>query len=158
MNMLIVYDSYFNNTKQIANAIAEAFPGSSLKPAKEVSINEIRNYNLIIAGSPTRAFRPTEDLSKLIKSLPLNALKNCKVAAFDTRIDLEAIKQKMWKKMVHAGGYAAPVIHKRLIKKGATGICEPEGFYVLDNEGPLKPGELERAYQWGLFVRLEFQK
>jgi hypothetical protein len=53
---------------------------------------------------------------------------------------------------VHAGGYAAPTILKMLCKKGATPLVEPEGFYVLDTEGPLKDNEIERAFAWGVSI------
>jgi hypothetical protein len=85
----------------------------------------------------------------LIKAIPKDALREIKIAAFDTRIALETINSKVLKKIVHTGGYASKPIAKRLVKKGAQQIAEPEGFIVLDNEGPLKENELTRAKAWG---------
>jgi flavodoxin I len=45
-------------------------------------------------------------------------------------------------------GYAAPKIAKSLIAKGGRQVAPPEGFIVLDKEGPLRDGELERAAAW----------
>ena len=33
-------------------------------------------------------------------------------------------------------------------KAGGNLIVPPEGFYVEDTEGPMKPGEIERAAAW----------
>jgi flavodoxin I len=35
-----------------------------------------------------------------------------------------------------------------LIKKGGSQVLAPAGFFVLNTEGPLKEGELERAAEW----------
>jgi flavodoxin I len=50
--------------------------------------------------------------------------------------------------MVNFGGYAAAPSAALLKKKGGEQIAPPEGFLVQDREGPLKPGELERAASW----------
>jgi hypothetical protein len=62
-----------------------------------------------------------------------------KVAAFDTRIPSK------WVKLF---GFAAPKIARRLVKMGGTLVIEPEGFFVLDSEGPLAEGEVARAAIW----------
>ncbi|MBN2806939.1 MAG: flavodoxin family protein [Prolixibacteraceae bacterium] len=156
MKTLILFDSYFGNTEKIARAFAKAFEGDqefAIKRNHETTPEELSNYDLLIVGSPTRGFQPTEDVAKLIKSIKPGALKNTKIAAFDTRVALESIHNKLLKGMVHLGGYAAKPIAARLCKKGATQVIEPEGFFVMDTEGPLKEGELERAEAWGLKIR-----
>jgi hypothetical protein len=50
--------------------------------------------------------------------------------------------------MVSVFGYAAKPIADRLVRKGGELVGEPMGFIVLDAEGPLKEGELERAASW----------
>lgn len=152
MQTLILFDSYFGNTEKIARAIAKAFEGDrefTIKRNNEAAAEELANYNLLIIGSPTRGFQPTEDVAKLLKALPAKSLTDIKVAAFDTRVLLETIKSKFFRKVVDVGGYAAKTINKKLVQKGAVSILEPEGFYVMDTEGPLQDGELERAENWG---------
>jgi len=51
--------------------------------------------------------------------------------------------------VVRKGGYAAPRIAEQLEKAGGTLIAPAEGFFVVDKEGPLRDGELERAAAWG---------
>jgi len=43
---------------------------------------------------------------------------------------------------------AVEILKARLQKKGAVLIIPPEGFFVQGTEGPLLPGELERAADW----------
>lgn len=152
MKTLLLFDSYFGNTELIARAIAKGFQtieNFEIKRTKDVHASELSLYDLLIVGSPTRGFRPTDDVSKLIQETRKNALQKIKVATFDTRVDLASIKSKILRKVVHTGGYAAKPLSERLRKKGAIIIIEPKGFYVLDTEGPLKDGELEKAEEWG---------
>ena len=156
MKTLLLFDSYFGNTEKIARAIAKAFENDSnfqIKRNNEATTEELSTYELLIVGSSTRGFQPTEEVAKLIKGIKPGALKKTKIAAFDTRLALENIHNKLLKGMVHMGGYAAKPIAARLFKKGAIQMIEPEGFYVMDTEGPLKEGELERAEAWGKKIK-----
>jgi hypothetical protein len=99
-------------------------------------------------GSPTRAFRPTEGITAFLKNLSPSALDGVKAAAFDTRIELEDINPKFFRFIIKMGGYADKIIARRLEKAGAELALEPTGFAVVESEGPLKEGELERAAEW----------
>jgi len=151
MKALVVYDSFFGNTEQIAQAI-----GRALGSPEEVEVLRVGNVKpeqltgleLLIVGSPTRGFRPTPAISNLLKSVPKNGLKGVKVAAFDTRIALSDIDSRILPVFVKVFGYAAKPIADGLTKKGGELIIPPEGFFVKGSEGPLKDGELERAADW----------
>lgn len=58
------------------------------------------------------------------------------------------IKNKVFRFVVKTGGFAAKSIEKKLKMKGGHPVVEPAGFEVLDKEGPLLEGELERAAVW----------
>lgn len=151
MKTLILFDSYFGNTELIARAVANAInPETTFtKRINETSSADLDGINLLIIGSPTRGFRPTEAVTAFFKEkLPAN-LNGIKVAVFDTRIALETIKSKAFRFIVNTGGYAASTMAKQLVKKNASLIASPEGFLVTGEEGPLKDGELERAAGWG---------
>jgi flavodoxin len=147
MKALVIYDSVFGNTEKIAQAIGAALNSPPL-PVGQVTVEQLRGLNLLVIGSPTRGFRPTEGISKLLKGLPKNHLAGVRVAAFDTRIVLETINSKALRFLVDKGGYAASTIAKTLEKKGGKLAVAPEGFLVTGEEGPLKDGELERAAMW----------
>ena len=159
MKILVIYDSVFGNTEKIAQAIAQAVSqaiasgkGAALD-VKLVHVAKIQPYqmedsDLLVVGSPTRGFRPTEDLAHLLERLAPKALQGKRVAAFDTRLKADEQKSAFTRFIVRSGGYAAKRIAERLKKAGAVLIVPPEGFYVADVEGPLKDGELERAAAW----------
>jgi flavodoxin len=154
---MVIYDSEFGNTAQVARAIAEGL-GSALDEPEEVGLQQIggtfpdqlAGLDLLVVGSPTQRFRPTSGTSNFIKRIPKHALKGVKVAGFDTRLTEEEIKAHGFlSKMVELFGYAAEPISERLAKKGGEVVMPPEGFTVAGMEGPLSEGELERAKVWG---------
>ena len=151
MNALVVYDSYFGNTEQIAQAIGRSLEHGQtvvVKAADQVTAAELHGADLLIVGSPTRSFRPTPGVSQWLKQLKDNDLRGVRVAAFDTRIRLDTIESTPLRFMVKTGGFAAKSIAKLLTRKGGTLAAPPEGFTVDGEQGPLTAGELERAAAW----------
>ena len=63
-------------------------------------------------------------------------------AAFDTRVT----------KVRHLPGSAARSAARAGRRHGFRRATDPESFYVLDVDGPLAEGELERARAWGRSV------
>ena len=147
MKALVIYDSVFGNTEKVAQAISTALNTSAL-PVGDVTPEMLTGLDLLVIGSPTRGFRPTEAVTKLLNDLPKKHLAGVKVAAFDTRILLDTINSKALRFLVDKGGYAASKIAKALEKKGGMQIAEPEGFLVTGEQGPLKGGELVRSATW----------
>lgn len=151
MKSLVIYDSVFGNTEMVAKAIGAALePSGAVEtlPVGQATAEKMRGLDILIVGSPTRGFRPTEDLAKLLEALPKDHLRGVRVAAFDTRMVLELIDSAAVRFMVSKGGYAAGRIAKTLEKKGGKPAVPPEGFFVNGEKGPLKDGELERAAGW----------
>ena len=150
-NTLVIFDSVFGNTEKIARAIAAGLGSPAtvaIVQAGEARVEHLGKVGLLVVGSPTRGFRPTETLAELLKRIPPNALKGIRVAAFDTRLKADELSSAGVRFIVKAGGYAAKRIAEGLKKAGGNLIVPPEGFYVEDTEGPLKAGELERATRW----------
>jgi flavodoxin I len=152
MKTMVVYDSAFGNTEQIAQAI-----GRALGPAEDVEIARVANVTpgqlagltLLIVGSPTQKFRPLGTITGFLKAIPTAGLRDARVAAFDTRMTQANVdKVRILAFFVRIFGYAAKPMADRLVKKGGTLAVPPEGFYVADTEGPLLEGELERAAGW----------
>jgi flavodoxin len=157
MKALVIYDSVFGNTEQIARVIAASLATKSsveIYRAGEETQQQLAGYDLLVVGSPTRGFRPTEAVTALLKRLRPKELQGVQVAAFDTRFNADEIDSSGLRFIVKTGGYAAKRIADRLKKAGGSLAAPPEGFYVKDTEGPLKDGEIERAARWaaGLFT------
>jgi len=140
MKTLVVYDSVYGNTKQIARAIGGAINGDvKVLHASEVNPSELEGIDLLIVGAPTQAGRPSPAMRDFLAKISKSVIKGISVAAFDTRISA---------KWVGIFGYAAGKIASNLKKKGGSLILLPEAFFVKGTEGPLKEGELERAAAW----------
>lgn len=138
MKPLVIYDSKYGHTEQVALAIGEAIDGQVIH-ISEVNPAALKEYDLVILGSPTHGGFPTEGIHNLSKTN--RAFRDIDMAAFDTRTKTTIF------------GYAAPKIAKNLEKNGAKLLAPPEGFYVMGTEGPLMDGELARAVSWVKSIR-----
>ena len=117
MKSLVIYDSVFGNTEKIAQAIAEGLGSNRevvLLPVGAVTTDQLAGYDLLVFGSPTRGFRPTEALGALLKGIPPKALQGVKVAAFDTRFKADELESAGVRFIVKTGGYAAKRIASQL--------------------------------------------
>jgi flavodoxin I len=144
MKAIVIYDSLYGNTEKIAQAIGEGF-GSEAKVIKvgEVKAEDIAPFHFMVIGSPTQGGRPTKAIQNFLNTLPAEALKEKRLAAFDTR--LKGVFPKIF-------GYAAPRIETAVKEKGGNATAQPQGFFVTGSKGPLVEGEIERAIAWAKSV------
>jgi len=152
MKALIFYDSVYGNTKKIAEAVADGFrelkAECRLIHATEVTAAAVAAADLVVIGSPTRAFRAVDSVVKALKD-PGIPYDGKKFAAFDTRIDPADIKSGFFRRIVTSFGYATDQIVKLAVKRGAVPVADPVGFCVTGKEGTiLRKGEAERAFGW----------
>lgn len=147
MKALVVYDSVFGNTEKVAQTMGEALGAQALRVG-DVKAEHVTGLDVLVVGSPTRAFSPTPAIKRWVSGLPSRSLQGVKVAAFDTRMAIEDVNNGFLTFMVKIFGYAAKPIGDRLVRKGGDLVLSLEGFYVKGSEGPLKDGELERAADW----------
>jgi flavodoxin len=141
MKVLVVYDTLYGNTEKIARAIAGAVAPPDIVRiirAGEASTADLEGVGLLFLGSPTQGGQATKVMQAFLDNIPAGALKNIRVAPFDTR---------MKSKFVKLFGYAAGRIETSLKEKGGT-LLSPGLFVVKGNKGPLVDGEEERAKEW----------
>jgi len=154
MKALIIYDSFFGNTEQVAKTIGNALTvladhvNVQTLRVQDVRPELLQGLDLLIVGSPTRAFKATTPITNLLKALPRQRLRGIKAAAFDTRIPLEDINSMIGRFFINRFGYAAEKIARSLQKHGAELVVPAAGFAVRASEGPLQEGELQRAAHW----------
>ena len=165
MRAVIVVESMFGNTDEIAKAVAAGL-SQTLESAridvKVVPVTEAPeavpdNVDFLVVGGPTHAFgltreRTREDavrqgghpmggadvgVREWLAAAP-QAHGHVAFAAFDTRVEKKGLP-----------GSAAKGIDKRLRHLGYERLHGPASFYVEGIDGPLRPGEVERARAWG---------
>jgi len=164
MNVRIVFESMYGNTREIADAIAEGARAAgaqvSVEPVSAASGDG--GADLLVVGGPTHMHGLTTEMSRRMAAHAakedghdldpagtegpglrtwlrrLGKAEGASAAAFDTRGDAKAALT----------GSAARGIARRLHHHGYT-VAERESFLVDDAEGPLAEGELERARSWG---------
>jgi flavodoxin len=140
MRILVVYDSVYGNTEQIARAIGGAIANDvRIFHVREVEPSELKGIDLLIIGAPTQGGRPTPVIQDFLKKVSEPDIRGMNIATFDTRISA---------KWVGIFGYAAGRIARSLKKKGGNLLLDPEPFFVEGTKGPLKEGEPERAVAW----------
>lgn len=152
MKIQVIYDSKFGNTKKVADAVVTALDRGnevSVVHVDKVDTDKLQEFDILIFGAPTHAFRPSQPMKAFLKRIPNNSLSGVKAAVFDTRATEKSINEKwLLKFMVRLFGYAAKPLSKTVKKKGAEIVGEPVGFCVADTKGPLIESELERAKEW----------
>ena len=150
MQVLIVYDSVFGNTKAVAEAVSKAFkePEVTLVKVSEASVSLVEKAEVLLVGSPTRAMSPMPSIIAWLKALDKDALKGKRTAVFDTRMDSEELDSKVYSFFEGLFGHAVESMEKALKRKGAKLVMRGEGFIVTASEGPLRDGETDRATEW----------
>jgi flavodoxin I len=150
MNTLIIYDSTFGNTAQIAQAMADSLGEHGtvrIALAVEAGLTEMKEIDLLLVGGPTQSHGLSPAIQTLLESFPRRSLLGVSAAAFDTRYHMAA-----WK-----SGSAAHRIASKLKRAGTSLIMPPESFFVAEREGPLEEGELERAARWAEGIVEQFE-
>jgi flavodoxin len=162
MKALVIYDSLHGNTEKIAHAIGSGLAaaagvsaGVEVIKASVLQPDQLTGMDLLLVGAPTHGSQPSPAVHEFLNRIPNGALAGVKVAAFDTRTDMDKQTGAVrWiGKIFDRLGYAAPKISSRLEKKGGQVIKPPEGFIVKGTEGPLEDGELERARDWAMQIQ-----
>ncbi len=143
---LVVFDSYFGNTQKVAEAIGELL-GATVKKVDQVDPSDLDGLKVLLVGSPTRAFNPTPNTMNFLKDQKGN-LNGVKGSVFDTRIPIDKADSGFLRFMIRLFGYADAKLAKAFNRTGAELAIEPAGFAVMDSEGPLAEGELDRAMAW----------
>lgn len=151
MKALVIHHSFFGNTEKIAKAIGAALAETGeveVLAVGEMSPELLEGLDVLVVGSPTRAFSPVPEIKGWLKKLPKDALNGVDVAAFDTRVELEDVGSRPLRFIIKLFGYAAEPMASLLAKAGGSHRVEPAGFGVMGTEGPLKEGAEERAKEW----------
>lgn len=70
MNTCILYFSQTGNTKKFADAISESLSISSVYDMTTNEANIVKQYDMMILGTPVHGFNPSKESVKFVKQLP----------------------------------------------------------------------------------------
>ncbi|MET3768350.1 hypothetical protein ABIB15_001030 [Marisediminicola sp. UYEF4] len=156
MHALVVYESLWGNTEQIARAVA-----AELATKMDVEVVEadtapvsLEGIDLLLVGGPTHAFSMSRSTTResavsdhAAPHAPGRGIREwladvvlphaTKAATFDTRVNAPRLP-----------GSAAKAAKQELRSLGAQMVVKKESFRVQGYGGPLIDGELERAAEW----------
>lgn len=173
LDVAVVYESMYGNTKTIAEAIAEgvrdADPNAkvAVMAAADASTESPQDTHLLVVGSPTHMLRWPSGRSRQITQTAVDkATKDGKPQATLEPGATTGPGVREWLQRLPSAserspaavfstclgspwsGSATRVIGRTLRRRGYVVIAE-ERFVVTGGQGPLRPGERERARAWG---------
>ena len=181
MRALVVYESMYGNTHDVASAIASGLADvGEVDDVRVGSVTDttpeaVADVDVLIVGGPTHMHG---------MSRPATRKAAVEVAAADDDIDAEpgaaegpGLREWLSKLPVDEAkrcaafdtraegsallyGSAAKGIARRLRHRKYDQVADPESFFIEESEGPLKDGEVDRARRWGaaLAARLRLER
>jgi menaquinone-dependent protoporphyrinogen IX oxidase len=144
MKVLIVYDTVSPSrvTATVAQTTGETLRERGIEVdsfyIKDADKTTVKNYDCLIAGGPTMAFRASSGIMQFLNGLP-NEFSGKRAAAFDTQLESKL------------SGNATKAIEKKLRNLDFAIVKPPLVAYVEGkgkNQWQLKTGELEKAKNW----------
>lgn len=159
---LVVYESMFGNTEQVASAVARGLQlegvDTGLAEVSSAPAELAAGLDLLVVGAPTHGFslsRPSTradavrqgapqqraevGLREWLEAVPFDHRRPPEVVTFGT-----LVTKVRW--IPKSSATSAAHVARR---HGLPSTRRPMGFLVDDVKGPLLEGELERAVAWG---------
>lgn len=156
MKTVVIYESMFGNTRDIARATAEG-----LAEWSDVSITDVdsalltvpTDVALVVAGGPTHAFSMSRQATRYdavsrgaVRASSRGLREWLGAVSVTTPVSLATFDTHTKQRWVP--GSASRAAAKEGRARGFVPVAS-RSFYVSDIQGPLVAGELERARHWG---------
>ena len=165
MKALLVYESLFGNTEQIARSVAEGL--ARRLPVETVRVGDApltlgSDISLVVVGGPTHAFGLSRVDNRAVPAEPVNGVvthgrglrdwlealhvgaSGVAAASFDTRVNRPRLP-----------GSAARAADRQMRRQGMHPIVVPHSFHVRGTTGSVVEGESDQARRWGEQVAVE---
>ena len=154
MKVLLVYDTFSSMrlTEKVAEAISNVLKEARIEVdsffVKNVDKATLKNYDCVLVGAPTMAFRASKDIMQFLDSINSKEFSGKLVASFGTQIQ--------WR----LSGSASKGIETTLKDLGFKSAAAPLITYVEGkrDDMQLKEGELEKAENWAKAIVDMLQK
>jgi len=155
VKVLIVYESV--SLSQVTASVAETIRGVLIEkgvqvdsfPVADAGNARVDDYDCLLVGAPTMAFRASQGIMKFLNSLPIEGFSGKLAAAFDTQSKFRL------------SGNAAKGIEGKLKSLGFTIVAPPLIAYIEGagkGQWRLKDGEHEKSEKWAQDVTVALLK
>jgi hypothetical protein len=171
MHVVVLFESLFGNTHEVAEAIADGVRTADAAAevacvrVPEADMGMVEAADLLVVGGPTHMRGMTSGMSRRMGLAAED--KKDEADRHETEPGAEGPGVRDWftglpktgkgtkaaafdtRAEARMAGGAAHGIARRLRRHGYETVAEPEGFIIEDTEGPLRAGESDRAKAWG---------
>lgn len=145
MKAIVIYDSVsaVKMTAKVAGFISDGLKEGGIEvtsvPVQDAKNAKLEEYDCLVLGSPTMAWRPTKDVKEFLGALSGKKFSGKKAASFDTQL-----KSAM-------SGNANKALEEGLAGLGYTIACPHLQAYVHGKKDAYTflDGEAEKAKKWG---------
>jgi len=148
MKALILFRSFYGNTKQVAEVIAQQI--KVLGHEAEVQdlrqrLPDLNGIDVILIGAPTRMARVSRKAKSVLRKLRKKEFGEKPIAVFDTYGPVPAKPEELEKskKWLYPG--AAGILHKVAKEQGLNVFEKTLRCEVSGSKGPLKDKEKDKA-------------
>jgi flavodoxin len=146
MKALVVFDSVSATkmTAKVAKTIADSMKEQGLEVDcsnyKDISPSTVKNFDCLIVGSPTMAWKPTKEIMQFLDALDRSSSAGKLAATFDTQIQMRI------------SGNATKALESKLNELGFKLVSPPLISYVegKTDRYQMKDGELDKAKVWAV--------
>jgi len=152
VKVIVVYESKYGNTKLVAETVIKGMREvqgveTLLNELKEVDLNKIAEFDLILIGSPNHYGGPTKSVREFIDKLEKLNLDGRHFAVFDTYLG-KGFFEKAAKKM-----------EKRISEKvpGLKQIAPRLSIAVQGSKGPIVEGEFPKCREFGKKIAIQLK-
>jgi len=153
LNVLVVYETKYGNTKEAAENIAEGMKEVEQIKTEVINVNDVeyskvQDFDAIIIGSPTWAGTYAPSIKKFINELAGLSLNEKFYAIFDTNTGLPLLSKAV-KKMEKQIGKKIPGLKK---------ILPGLPVRVKGTKGPIVEGGIPKCQNFGKEIALNLQQ
>ncbi len=147
---IVIFDTRFGNTEKIAKSFEAGLKRAGIQTTclnqREVSLESLKEYNLICIGAPTEAFSAFKPMKDFLSELKKFDLSGKYAFAFDTKIE--------WR----LSGSASKYIEKELNSLGLQMIAPRESAIVFSQrQGGAITGATLKEGEYLRFEKVGFQ-
>ncbi len=148
MKALVLYRSYYGNTKALAEAMARGLSDLGHETVVQdlrQRLPKLEGFDCAIIGSPTRMARPGHRALRALRKLQRAGFTGRPVGLFDTYGPLPGTPEELEKARKWFIPGAAGILERSARGLGLNVHGQAQRFEVSGMKGPLAEGALEKA-------------